>query len=1016
MGYVSVEAWEGLLKLSESLLGREIPAMLRHLLGALLLLAFLILVIGTIILTAVKIKQAYQNHLRPSAYSPEQKQRSGARRRFAAYLAEEVRRRNRGEDWQDRDYAELEAEVEAEGRRRHLFRYRRRPPGVRRERSLTLALRRSSERLILVEGDPGSGKSIALRHVALDLAQRAERSKRLDSILPVFVNLKELKRPAEAPVDATLIRNHVLESLRRVHDRAIDAFIDQEFDEEISKGHWVFLFDSFDEIPDVLSAHDADASVVAYSEAVSDFLSVAGRCRGILASRHYRGPRAAGWNTFRILPLSPRRQQDLIRKAAQDHALSRRIEAELAAAGPDIQAIARNPMLLGIVCEQVSSSGQSPRNAFDLMSRYIGDRFLRDSVRVETRYSLTSEEVHRHAQAAAFAMAADRDLGLSPGRGQLERAVVARTGSSPDTVTNAMNALIYMRLARSADAREPEFTFAHRRFQEYFATQALLDGSYAVEIGQLLSDARWRETAVALLQHEDPTRSEPLLAEAQARLANAAAGLEPSLTGPDFAWVWPRGVLHILGILHAGSASDARRISPELRETVGWFVTLAFRFGDLLDAKLALQVAGPAPEPIILDGMRAALEVDSVWLEDAVYWLAARLSSANRNVTLAIARSVWRLAERGELGRLYDSIRAYIERLPVSRPLLQILRYAYWLPIVDLTAFLGLALFATRRLPPAGLTAIAVWLLMHHASRRWHLAINVRALNYSRLFISFFLILIVYDDYDDPSSDAHSFVTLGASIAAHPVYAILIFWWMLWLPTGKASILSGRSLPYPLWPLPLAAVLADAVRAAFRLRLKLRRIAENALVGVAISAPIGVVIVLGIILSHRFPAVTKILLWGGSALMIGLFLLGAVTALIEGVNSRRKYWADRRAVARLGDDHLADPGRFLAVQSGLTTREGTISLLKRLVRVDLAKRGADWTAALRHLISTDDELREVSYLPEAAFGDAAEPPGSDLGSLLANLMGTAPDKVLVEQRELVFALLERAAAAGSAAE
>lgn len=81
--------------------------------------------------------------------------------------------------------------LEAEGGRQWPIPFVRRSSGIRRESSLATALQKSTERLVLVQGEPGSGKSVALRHVAYQLADKASYERRLDTKLPVYVNLKE---------------------------------------------------------------------------------------------------------------------------------------------------------------------------------------------------------------------------------------------------------------------------------------------------------------------------------------------------------------------------------------------------------------------------------------------------------------------------------------------------------------------------------------------------------------------------------------------------------------------------------------------------------------------------------------------------------------------------------------------------------------------------------------------------------------------------------------------------------
>src|ERR1700737_4265316 len=103
--------------------------------------------------------------------------------------------------------------------------------------------------------------------------------------------------------------------MNRLNDRAVSDFLEINFDEYLREGRWIFLFDSFDEIPEVLGATEADEIIDAYSNASSDFLVGINSCRGVVASRRYRGPARQGWRTFRILELSVERQALLVRLA-----------------------------------------------------------------------------------------------------------------------------------------------------------------------------------------------------------------------------------------------------------------------------------------------------------------------------------------------------------------------------------------------------------------------------------------------------------------------------------------------------------------------------------------------------------------------------------------------------------------------------------------------------------------------------------------------------------------------------
>jgi predicted NACHT family NTPase len=159
--------------------GNNVPSWVSQLVGWLLLVGLILCGIWGLLLLLSKIKDLWTQNFLPLFYKLEQKQRSIRRQTFAEHIEYEIRRLGLQEEWKDKRFAELEAEVEAEGRQRILSIIpflKRTNSNLRRERSLSKALETSQERLILVEGEPGSGKSIALRHVAETLAVQAKKA------------------------------------------------------------------------------------------------------------------------------------------------------------------------------------------------------------------------------------------------------------------------------------------------------------------------------------------------------------------------------------------------------------------------------------------------------------------------------------------------------------------------------------------------------------------------------------------------------------------------------------------------------------------------------------------------------------------------------------------------------------------------------------------------------------------------------------------------------------------------
>jgi len=632
--------------------GDQLPSWIPSLIAYLVLVFLGLVVIWGLLLILSQIKKLWTEHFWPLFYKPEEKRRNLRRQQFANHIESEIRRLNRLEDWKDHRFAELEAEVEAEGRRRafSVFPFLQRTrSGLRRERSLSKALESSQERLILLEGEPGSGKSVALRHVAQSMAGRAMRARSTKSVIPIYINLKELGRNGEG-IDRNLIYSFVLRSLNRVNDRDVEEFLDEEFDRGLREGTWLFLFDSFDEISEVLSSTEADTAIRDYADAISDFLQGMNQCRGIVASRQFRGPGRFGWPQFRILSLSEERRLELIRKANLEPELERELMGQLGMARQEIRTMASNPMFLGLLCEHMHAGNPFPENVHSVFENYVEKRLTRDEERLQRRFKLGPAELRAAAESFAFCMAADPGLGLSPTRENLEDATERLglwVGKRFDTL---LDALEYIKLARSevatAAGESKPFTFAHRRFQEYFATCVVLREPNRVNPRQLLTDARWRETAVAMCQTQPPRVLSPILREARSLLAEMVSSI-PGLIDELLEYVrasestdhnkgskdeplhepfpWPSGALHLLGLLQDGFGSRLEELPDDIRMNAGRLILSASMTGTLSDKKWGLEVAGIVPSPFLLGLLRSAFASKSQWLKEVAYRQVARL-------------------------------------------------------------------------------------------------------------------------------------------------------------------------------------------------------------------------------------------------------------------------------------------------------------------------------------------------------------------------------------------------------
>ncbi|MDJ0509802.1 MAG: NACHT domain-containing protein [Crocosphaera sp.] len=687
--------------------GKELPNLLDLGIDYLFGLILLSMLIWLLMFIFSKIKRLWIEDFWPLFYKPEQKRRRLKRQRFAGYLEDEIKKLNRREEWKDYRFTELEAEIEAEGRRKKssFISFIQTPKrGLRREKSLSKALRFSTERLILVEGEPGSGKSVALRHVTQKLAKKANTSNNLKSVIPLYINLKKLERDSQE-IDRNLIESFVIQELNRINDRDIEEFLDKEFYQGLKEGTWLFLFDSFDELPEVLSSVEADEVTRNYAEAIDDFLhSLNNQCRGIIASRQFRGPKHLGWPRFRILPLENRRLE-LIRKAELEPPIEKELIKQWRNASHEIQEMTKNPMFLGILCENMRDGGAFPENGHTVFESYLDKRLTRDQERLKKRFNLEPNEVRAIAEQVAFCMTLDKNLGLSPtreaiGEGMTDPDVGFRV---PGHFDKLLNALEYLKLARSEEetiaGESHKFTFSHRRFQEYFATCIVLRDLERISPKQLLKDGRWRETTVVIFQTQPSETFMPILTEANKMLTEMVGNVSGLIDDPrgyvndesqekktssPQPFSWPDGVIHLLGILQDGFRSRLEDLGDDIKYQAECLLLSATVTGTLQDRKWALEVAGITSQPILLWLLRAAFASESQWLKEVAYQQTARLKKIPDDIAAAIRRTLLYLFSTGRLYKEYFTTEAHLSRLDNPKQYLNSLRLLRWIKPIDL--------------------------------------------------------------------------------------------------------------------------------------------------------------------------------------------------------------------------------------------------------------------------------------------------------------------------------------------
>ena len=695
---------EGFREILRLIYGDQAPAWILPLLGYILLGAAVLTGVLALLTIVSKIKDLLTDKFWPIFYNKEKARRSNRRRKFADHIESELRRLNNLEAWSDYRFAELEAEVDAEGQRRLLGilpSLHRTNSTLRREKSLSKALALSEERLIIVEGDPGSGKSVALRHVAILLARRAMASRSAKSLIPIYVNLKEIERKRGEKVDRNLIESFVLKVLNRVNDRDIEEFLEDEFIEGIKNGCWFFLFDSFDEIPEVLSSTEADKSIDQYATAISDFLHGLNQCRGVVASRSFHGPKQFGWARFTLLPLSTKRRFGLVKRASLKPAVEIELLGQIETSGPEFTSMVTNPMFLGLLCEHMRSGYPFPENSHTVFETYLNSRLARDKERLYRRFDLKPEELRATAEGVAFCMAADNGLGLSPSRRDIEISAGKVQIQLDKRFDKILDALTFLKLARAdtttSTDKSQQFTFAHRRFQEYFSTAVVLREPTKVTPRQLLIDARWRETAIVLCQTQTAKALFALLQEAELLVkgfAHKIIKLNVNIADTQennrhqqksvSRFQWPQSTLHVLSLLQEGLAKRPNMLSDEAKSNIAIVLTTASEKGTTADQKWGLDVSGLAPASVLTDLLRQAFSNRSQVLRDSAYKQVARLNQLPNDLANSIRSTLCRMTLTRRLRKERTATHAHLARLNNSESYISVLRLLIWLPVIDL--------------------------------------------------------------------------------------------------------------------------------------------------------------------------------------------------------------------------------------------------------------------------------------------------------------------------------------------
>ncbi len=551
-------------------------------------------------------RSAMQKHPRPLDEDfPDQSYREQLKR-YSQILMTRLTTLDEETRWDDYFFAPLEAEVEVLSGRR----------STKKVVDLMNALSADRDsRIVLVLGDPGAGKSIALRKLAKELIREVDRTGRL----PVYVNLKEWgaerQWTQQAPPTPEELRAFVLRTLKSYSVFA-DQFLGKYFDRMLDRGRFYFLLDSFDEMPAVLDVSEGSWLLQHLSQLIGEFFVSQDGGRGIVASRFYRKPRfnRVESATFEIRPFSDLRIHEALLRSEK---LKEQTIEKLFTSRSELIPVARNPFsaaLIRIYAE--NHGGDLPANQLEMYDSYIRGRLSASSEQMR-HCGLTIDQLISGATDVALCMFQEPDIGLEASVPRLAKLL-------PNIPVEPLATVLrYSGLARLSSGPDSRFSFVHRRLNEFFVARSFLNSPNRVKLQAIPTDSRYRDALALYCEVGDATHVTQIADFCWREISRVRIGFDATAD--------QLGAVHCLRFLRDAfrTRGDCIKFAPNLARYIDERIEPK---GDLLAAKIALEAIGLLPtsqaEPILVK----AFKMGNQWISETALHSCRHLKRIGANL------------------------------------------------------------------------------------------------------------------------------------------------------------------------------------------------------------------------------------------------------------------------------------------------------------------------------------------------------------------------------------------------
>jgi hypothetical protein len=422
-------------------------------------------------------------------------------------------------NWSSGHFTPLEAEVEL---------IREKGGKERKIVNVLEGIKSSRDQTILLLGEPGSGKSVTLRKLCKEIALESEKTGRI----PLYINLKEWKTNWSADDHPStqhlfqFIRDYITENFNFIIGNFLYSEADKRstvFEKLYESGRLYFIFDSFDEIPAIISADDGSDIIRQLSEVIFKFLKIgkSNQAQGVVASRLYKRP-SKEFITNTILEIRPFSDQKIFRTLETQGFYSVDKIKEIFATRPDLVSVIRNPFMASLL----ASYSKSNRDSFPLSKKQLFDDFISNAI--NEKLALPKYKGIDYAHTFSFAV----DLSdimfnkveeLEVSLGDVNRYLKRYH------VDNILELLFETRIIRGITREEGgKVSFVHRRFAEYFIINK--DNNY--DLQSITNLGKWHDALVLYSEIAEPEEAEKIAAYAWNKVKEAENILDIGFINP----------------------------------------------------------------------------------------------------------------------------------------------------------------------------------------------------------------------------------------------------------------------------------------------------------------------------------------------------------------------------------------------------------------------------------------------------------------------------------------------------